>query len=144
MSKFTIGIAVVVLATALSAAAYAAPPETEAPKKAAPQHAAPQERLRHSAQRAAVHTVRAAAGSCATCGSTEGGGATTLLRKGRLRHAAAQRNTGARPAITRNAPTSTVGSRALTNRNATRSTTRTATFNTRLNSTVKANAVRER
>ncbi len=57
--------------------------------------------------------------------------------------AAAQRNTGARPAITSNAPTSPVGSRALTNRNATRSTSRTATFNTRLNSTVKANAVRE-
>ena len=48
----------------------------------------------------------------------------------------------ARPAITRNATTNTVGSRALTNRTATRNTTRTATFNTRLNSTVKANTVR--
>ncbi len=119
MSKFNIRIAVIVLATALSAAAYAAAPEKAAPQRAAPQRAA----VQHAApQRAAVH--RAAPQRA-------------------VPHVAAQRNTGTRPAITRNAPTSPVGSRALTNRSATRNTTRAATFNTRLNSTVKANTVRE-
>ena len=56
MSKFTIGITAIVLATALSAATYAAPPEKEAPQKAAPQHAAPQRAAapRAAPQRAAV------------------------------------------------------------------------------------------
>jgi hypothetical protein len=129
MSKFWIGIAAIVIATALSAATYAAPPEKAAPQRAAPQkvavqHAAPQ---RAAVQRAAPQRA-------------------TVQRAAPQRvvpHVAAQRNTGTRPAITRNAPTSPVGSRALTNRNGIRTTTRAATFNTRLNSTVKANAVRE-
>ena len=159
MSTFNIRIAVIVLATALSAAAYAAPPETEAPKKAAPQHAAPQRAAapRAAPQRAAPQ--RAAAPRAAPQRATVQRAAPQRAAAPRAAPqraavqraapqrtapaAAAQRNASTRAAVNRNAPTSPVGSRALTNRNATRSASRTATFNTRLNSTAKANAVRE-
>ena len=81
MSKFTIGIAVIVLATALSAASYAAPPEKAAPQRAAVRntrlHRGP---LRNARPRLGqLHS-----GSCATCSSARAL-SSGPHRRGRLR-----------------------------------------------------------
>jgi hypothetical protein len=149
MSKFTIGIAVFVFASTFSAATYAAPPEKGAPQRAAPQRAAPQRAApqraaapRAAPQRAAVQRA-APQRAAAQRSAPQRAAVQRAAPQGVAPRIAAQRNTGARAAVPRNAPTNPAGNRALTNRNATRNTTRAATFNTRLNSTVKANAVRE-
>ena len=119
MSKFTIGIAAIVIATAFSTAIYAAPPEKEAPQRAAPQRAtAP----RAAPQRAAVQ--RAAPQRLAP-------------QRAVTPRAAPQRLVPQRAASQRAAPHVAAAPSGM------RNTSRTATFNTKLNSTVKANAVRE-
>ena len=153
MSKFTIGIAVIVLATALSATGYAAPPEKGAPQRAAPQHAAPQRAApqraaapRAAPQRAAVQRAapqRAALQRTAAPRATPRGQLCNVqLRKGWF----SMQLLSATPALDLRSPATPQqpGQQQSADKPQRHPQhDRNRKFNTRLNSTAKANAVRE-
>ena len=137
MSKFSISVAIIVLATALSAAAYA-----EAPQKSG------------AAKGGAPH---ASGGAAHAGGVARGGGGARVSARPTISRSSARsssgrnvvrstaRNTRNRSAITRSTLNRSVGSKALTNssRNATRNAKKlNATSNAKLNANVKSNAVR--
>ena len=144
MSKFSISVAIIVLATALSAAAYAAPPQKGGAAKGGAPHASGN----------AAHAGGVARGSGGAHVSTRSMSRSSARSSsgGNVVRSTA-RTTRNRSAITRNTLNRSVGSKALTtsSRNATRNAKKlnatsnaklNATPNAKLNANVKSNAVR--
>jgi hypothetical protein len=145
MSKFSISVAIIVLATALSAAAYAEAPQKSGAAKGGAPHASG-----GAAQAGGV--ARGSGGAGVSTRSTISRSSARSSSGGNVVRSTA-RNTRNRSATTRNTLNRSVGSRALTtsSRNATRNAKKlnatsnaklNATSNAKLNANVKSNAVR--
>jgi hypothetical protein len=155
MSKFSISVAIIVLATALSAAAYAEAPQKSGAAKGGAPHASG-----GAAQAGGVARGSGGAGvstrstiSRSSARSSSGGNVVRSTARNTRNRSATTRNTRNRSATTRNTLNRSVGSRALTtsSRNATRNAKKlnatsnaklNATSNAKLNANVKSNAVR--
>jgi hypothetical protein len=145
MSKFSISVAIIVLATALSAAAYAEAPQKSGAAKGGAPHAS-------AGAAHAGGVVRGSGGAGVSTRSTISRSSARSSSGGNVVRSTA-RTTRNRSAITRNTLNRSVGSKALTtsSRNATRNAKKlnatsnaklNATPNAKLNANVKSNAVR--